>query len=133
MLTLETRTPLPLTYEATGTPPAIALFDEGATEGAPIESSGAPNEAGVPRSRPSACCALSWPVIAEASWPSRPRASPRSWFWKRSRPATEPPAMKPSGKARVTPPSLMPICSLEGSNASATVTSGVAWPPSTSF
>ena len=75
MLTLETRVPLPFTYEATGTPPAIALFDEGRTSGAPVDSSGAPAAAGVPWSRPSACCEFMAPAIDAASWPSRPRAS----------------------------------------------------------
>ncbi len=62
--TLETRTPLPLTYEATGTPPATALFADAATEAAPTASSGPPAEGGWPRSRPSACWALSAPAIA---------------------------------------------------------------------
>ncbi len=113
--TLETRTPEPLTYDATGTPPAIALFDDGATDAAPIESSGAPGPGGWPRSTPSACCWLRLPAIAEASCPSRPRASGRSWFCTRSNPATVPPAMKPSGNARVVPPSVMPICTFAGS------------------
>ena len=57
-----------------------------APSGAPIESSGAPAAAGVPRSRPSACCEFMAPAIAAASWPSRPRASGMSWFCTRSRP-----------------------------------------------
>ena len=49
------------------------ILDDGATEAAPIESSGPPAAAGVPSVRPSACCALSAPAIDEASCPIRPR------------------------------------------------------------
>src|SRR5947209_7708982 len=41
-LTLGTRWPAPFTYDATGTPPAWALFEDGCTCGAPTSSNGAP-------------------------------------------------------------------------------------------
>ena len=51
----------------------------------------APCPSGGCRSRPRRCCSLTAAPTAAASGRCRLRASTRSWFWKRSSPAIEPP------------------------------------------